>query len=124
MNRHSFPEEIDAPQLNSRGRYVHHGHDASTARQLAGLAKRMPELNHLGPMLDEEYELPSGDTLYILTRAKYNSYISSAVAHLGANGIKAIYWLSETEQNEYETDFNEFIAHETEVHAVHYPEAS
>lgn len=124
MNRHSLPKEIDAPKLNSRGRYVHYGHDASTARQLARLAGQMPELNQLGPMLDEDYELSPDESLYVLTSDKYNSYISSAIAHLGTNSVKAIYWLNEIEQKEYEADFKEFITHEVEAHATQYPDAS
>lgn len=124
MNRRSFPEEIDAPQLNSRGRYIHRGHDASTSRQLARLVGQMPEIGELGPILEEDYELPVGDDLYVLTRDKNNSYISSAIAHLGANCVRAIYWVSQAEKKEYEADFSEFIMREIEAHTRRYPEAS
>lgn len=124
MNRHSLPEEIDAPQLNSRGRYIYYGHDPSTARQLARLARLIPEMSKLGSLLDEEYILQPAEEIYVLTKDRNNSYISSAVAHLGANGIKSVYWLSESEQLEYENDFNDCIAHENATRAHHYPEAS
>jgi hypothetical protein len=124
MNRHSFPEEIDAPSLNSRGRYIHHGHDASTARQLAGIAGINPEIESLGELLDENHVMPVSEDLYVLTSDKYNGFVSSAVAHIGSTGLRVVYWLSSVEQSEFEADFNAVLDTQAAQQLAHYPEAS
>lgn len=87
MNRQSLPEEIDAPELNNRGLYVFHGCDSSTSRQLARLAERYSELYQIEHIMNEEATLPASENLYVLTKSKYNQFISHAVMHLGDCGL-------------------------------------
>lgn len=120
MNGDPF-EEIGVPELNGRNRHVYYGHDASTARQLTNIARYNAEFQQLGHLLDENSTLPNGERLYILTEAKYNDHISSAVAHLGELGVKSIIWVSDAEKQEFEDAFGRFIA---SVTTAQYPEAS
>lgn len=120
MNRQSFPEEIDAQKLNSDGRYVFRGCDASTSRQLSRAAQLNEDIQNLADYLNEESEHEDGNELYVLTNDKYNSYISSAVAHIGRYGMN-IYWLDDDERDAYESDFTMLLHAQVEAQ---YPQAS
>lgn len=103
MSRHSFPEEIGAPDLNDRRLHIFDGCDDSTTRQLAVKAQQYSELKDLPYFLQEGVDYPDTEHLYTLTSAPMEQYISHGVIYTGIYGMK-LYRFSECSDD----DWNKF----------------